>query len=325
VLVRRFGAIRQVIIGPLLTESGTLAAVEGHDTFSGQGSNKTSGSLAVVEGHDTFTGQGSNKTTGSLAATESHDVFAGFSSGVAAILAAVESHDIFSGHGVNNSPALLAAIESHDVFAAAGTSTGGTTGATLSGPTTGILGVISTYTITPNVPYTGLVSLADSSNQGTLEPPVLFFYSTSTSSQKFNYIPNTTGSRNISASGTNSLSILGSPIALSVSYPVATSLVITPPAQSYAGGILGKVGQASQNFTVTPNGLYTGTVSLFDLRDQFGINDDGTFTPSTLTFINSSTPQTFTYTPSSVGNKLILIRPIPGITTTGRILIAVPS
>ena len=72
--------------------------------------------------------------------------------------------------------------------------------------------------------------------------------------------------------------------ALSVS--AATLGTITGPTS-------GAANTASGNFAFTPNGTYTGTITLSDN------GAGGSFTPATLTYSGASTAQTFTYTPAS--------------------------
>jgi Carbohydrate esterase, sialic acid-specific acetylesterase len=66
---------------------------------------------------------------------------------------------------------------------------------------------------------------------------------------------------------------------------VATSYTLIGPTS-------GVLNVASSVFTVTPNGAYTGTITP-------GSTGAGTFAPASLTFTNSSAPQTFTYTPTT--------------------------
>ena len=61
-----------------------------------------------------------------------------------------------------------------------------------------------------------------------------------------------------------------------------------------AGPSSGTVGSASSNFTVTPNGLSTGTIAITP-------SGGGLSTPIVLTFNGSSSPQTFTIDPPSSG------------------------
>ena len=66
-------------------------------------------------------------------------------------------------------------------------------------------------------------------------------------------------------------------------------------AYTFVGPSSGNVGSASTNFTVTPNGPYTGTITLTP-TGGFGLS------PTILTFSNSATPQTFTITPTAAGS-----------------------
>lgn len=66
------------------------------------------------------------------------------------------------------------------------------------------------------------------------------------------------------------------------------------PATNYTftGPTSGTTNSASANFTVTPDGIYTGTISLAS-------TGAGTFSPTSLTWNNSAASQTFTYTATS--------------------------
>ena len=81
----------------------------------------------------------------------------------------------------------------------------------------------------------------------------------------------------------------------------ATSYSLTGPASA-------QVGQASGDYTVTPDGTYTGTITPSDG------GAGGTFTPSSLSFSASQSPQTFTYTPASSGTVSISTISSPGLT-----------
>ena len=81
----------------------------------------------------------------------------------------------------------------------------------------------------------------------------------------------------------------------------ATSYSLTGPASA-------QVGQASGDYTVTPDGTYTGTITPSDN------GAGGTFTPSSLSFSASQSPQTFTYTPASSGTVSISTTSSPGLT-----------
>ncbi len=77
---------------------------------------------------------------------------------------------------------------------------------------------------------------------------------------------------------------------------------------TFTGPSVASVGQVSSNFTVTPNASYTGTITPSDG------GADGTFTPASLTFTNSSASQTFTYTATSTGTTTISVSSSPGLT-----------
>ena len=72
----------------------------------------------------------------------------------------------------------------------------------------------------------------------------------------------------------------------------ATSYTLTGPTASVTGS-------ASSNFTLTPNGVFTGTITPSDG------GGGGTFTPASRTWTASSAAQTFTYTAASNGKHTI--------------------
>lgn len=69
----------------------------------------------------------------------------------------------------------------------------------------------------------------------------------------------------------------------------ATSFIFTGPSS-------GTVDTASGNFTVTPNGAYTGTITP-------ATTGSGTFTPTSLSWSNASDAKTFIYTPASTSGS----------------------
>lgn len=79
---------------------------------------------------------------------------------------------------------------------------------------------------------------------------------------------------------------VSTPISLG-SAPAATGYTLTGPSS-------GTVGVASSNFTVQPNGVYSGTITITP-------SGGGLSTPIVKTFSASSAPQTFTITPTSPG------------------------
>ena len=89
------------------------------------------------------------------------------------------------------------------------------------------------------------------------------------------------------ATGTGSYTgtVTSTPVGPVAAPAAATTYTLTGPTS-------GTVNVASANFTVTPNGLYTGTITPTS-------TGAGTFSPTSLTWSNTSTAQTFTYTPTS--------------------------
>lgn len=174
--------------------------------------------------------------------------------------------------------------------------------ATLTGPTSGTAGVPSTnFTATLEVPaiLAATVTPSDSSAGGTFtptSPSITGATSTAAGSTAatFTYTaPSSKAGSNVSISATAATTtttptVSGSPITYAVANSAATSYTLTGP----SGGV---VGTASTNFSVTPNGLYTGTITITP-------SGGGLTTAISLTFNNSSTPQTFTITPTATGS-----------------------
>lgn len=92
----------------------------------------------------------------------------------------------------------------------------------------------------------------------------------------------------------------------------ATSLIISGPAPTAAlGAIQGKTGTPTGNFTITPNDVWSGVIGLSDWSLQNQTMAGGTFTPSSLSWNGTSTPQTFTYTPARVGTQIMKVTSYP--------------
>ena len=89
------------------------------------------------------------------------------------------------------------------------------------------------------------------------------------------------------ATGTGSYTgtVTSAPVDPVAAAATATTYTLTEPTS-------GTVNVASTNFTGHPNGLYTGTITPHS-------TGSGTFSPTSLTWSNTSTAQTFTYTPTS--------------------------
>ena len=90
--------------------------------------------------------------------------------------------------------------------------------------------------------------------------------------------------------------------------PAATAYTVTAPTPAS-----GLINTASGNFTVQPNGPYTGTITITP-------SGGGLSTPMVLTWANSSAPQTFAITPTVVGTVTLTFTNSParpGLTDIG--------
>ena len=92
------------------------------------------------------------------------------------------------------------------------------------------------------------------------------------------------------AAGNISLSLKAN---IDVSSPVATAFTFTGPSS-------GNINSPTANFTVTPNNSYTGTITV----TPSGTGSAG-LTATVLTFANSSTAQTFNFTPTVAGSIIL--------------------
>ena len=178
---------------------------------------------------------------------------------------------------------------------------------TFSGPDTGFVGVQSSqFYVYTSKSYSGTISLSDSGGGGTFSPSSLTF--SNSTFGIFRYTPNSSGTKSISVSA-QSVVITGSPR----TFTVGTTLTLT------ASNVSGTIGFPITGFTVTPSGPITANVTLSDG------GSGGIFTPSSLTFSNSSTPQTFTYTPSQVGTFYVQISNNSFINEIGSPLLVISS
>ena len=120
---------------------------------------------------------------------------------------------------VNESPGLQAIVDWNK--AVSGTPTPTTT-ATLSGPTSGTVGVATTFNVRlDGTFYTGTVTVSVSPGGGTLTPTSLSWSGTA-QAQAFTYTPSATGSFSISISASPALTIAGSPITYIATTPTPT-------------------------------------------------------------------------------------------------------
>jgi hypothetical protein len=183
--------------------------------------------------------------------------------------------------------------------------------ATLSGPTSGVVYNNLLYTVSLSAPFSGTITLTSSNNQGILTP-LFLYYNNSSAQQSFVFTPTAAGTYSLSISSTSSLIVSGSPISLTVTAQQATSLLLTGPTPTdYVGAVLGNVGGSVGPFTVTPNGLFTGTVNMSDLSVSLGTIAGGSFSPSSISFNSSAAPQSFFYTPASNGIQFIHVDSLP--------------
>ena len=175
------------------------------------------------------------------------------------------------------------------------------TTATLTGPTSGTVGVASTnFTITlDHAAQSGGVSCPVSSSVGgdtvTTSPVVI---ASGQTTGTFTITPSTTGNRNITLGTTTpSLSIAGSPITYN-------STAASPTTATLSGPTSGTDGVASTNFTITlDHAAESGGVSCV-ITDSVG---GDTVTTSPVTIASGQTTGTFTITPSTTGNRSVTL------------------
>ena len=144
---------------------------------------------------------------------------------------------------------------------------------------------ISSFTAIDNIGVTGYLltetsttPIAGSSGWSSSKPTTYIFSSIGT---KTLYAWAKDAAGNVSASLSASVTI---------SYPIASTFTFTGPSS-------GNVNSASAHFTVTPNNLYTGTITL----TPSGTGSAG-ISAKVITFSNSSSAQTFSITPTIAGN-----------------------
>jgi hypothetical protein len=172
-------------------------------------------------------------------------------------------------------------------------------GYTLSGPTSGFVGDPYTYTLTPAAATTNTLTLSDSSGGGAFSPTSLTF-TRSSAPQTFTYTPGLTGTKSLSVTSSTGETVTGSPVSFVVT---SVGYAVTGPTTGYMGNPV--------TYTVTPAGTTTDTITFSDA------SGGGTFSPSSLTFSNSSAAQTFLYTPGSTGTKTITVASADGGTISG--------
>jgi hypothetical protein len=128
----------------------------------------------------------------------------------------------------------------------------------------------------------------------------------------------TVSSHNFAGALLYNLSASANPSVLSGTIPasslwgfIGAAFKSTAVGYSVSGPTSGNVGAASTSFTVTPSATATDTITLSDG------GQGGTFSPASLTFSGSSSPQMFAYTPASAGTKTLTLTSANGGAITG--------
>lgn len=165
---------------------------------------------------------------------------------------------------------------------------GGATGFTLSGPSSGFVGVPVTLSVTPDASVTDVVTLSDSGAGGTFSPSATVTFTSSSATQNPTYTPSATGTKTITATSTAGGTVSGSPLSLSVA---ARGYIVT-------GSSIGFVGN-SVAYTLTPSGVTTDTVTFSDS------SGGGSFSPTSLSWSGTSNAQIVHYTPGTAGTKAL--------------------
>jgi hypothetical protein len=189
------------------------------------------------------------------------------------------------------------------------------------GPVSGITGQALVYTVIPPSNYSGTVIPSASIAGGKFIPQFLA-WNNSSLVQTFIFAPEQPGTYIISLFSNPNISLLNTPITVMINPLPAQSAILTGPQLTQAlGAVKVQIGVPSQVFTVTPNGPYTGIITPSDSNLTLFSLNTGTFNPPFLTFNNSSVPQTFTYTATTMGYKQISISTNPFITVSIPILV----
>ena len=122
-----------------------------------------------------------------------------------------------------------------------------------SGPSTGLVGVPVTLSVSPNSTVTDTVTLSDGGAGGTFSPSATLTFTNSSATQHPTYTPSATGTKTITATSTAGGAVSGSPISLSVA---AISYTLSGASSGFDGVPI--------TLTVTPSGAATNTVTLSD-------------------------------------------------------------
>lgn len=178
---------------------------------------------------------------------------------------------------------------------------GATTTYSLTGPTSGQIGNLNTYTLTPSgTVASDNVTVTATGSAGVLSTNSLIFTSSS-APQSFTFRPTAAGTATLTLSSGDSYVISGSPLNINVS---STQYTLSGPSTGAANATL--------TYTLTPAGtVVSDTVSIA----VAGVA--GTLSTNSLHFTSSSAPQTFTFTPSATGTATITLTSTDGGSISG--------
>jgi len=169
---------------------------------------------------------------------------------------------------------------------------------TLAGPTSGVTDVTSgDFSVSSDLPISTSITVTPNDNGagGTFSPTSVIISST-TPTATFTYTSSSTGSKTISVTNDGGLNNPTSITHVVILNIPATEVILSGPTS-------GSIEVASTNFTVSANGIITGNLTVTPNDNGAG----GTFSPTSV-IISSTTPTaTFTYTPSSIGIKIISV------------------
>lgn len=183
---------------------------------------------------------------------------------------------------------------------------------TFAGPAAGTTGHVATFAVTPDGKYTGVITVTITPADPGITSPVTLTFADSSATQSFSITPTVAQTLTLAATSSPALT-----------NPAPLSFVVSPapppPATSYtlvgpAGGVVGQ----PATFTVTPNGTYTGSVSI-----AITPADGGITSPVVLTWTASATPQTFVLTPSEVHSLILTAASSPTLTNPAPVTYAV--
>lgn len=182
-----------------------------------------------------------------------------------------------------------------------------TSTATLTGPTTGTVGVASTnftVTLSTTAGTTTTITPSDSGGGGTFTPTTVSI-AAGAATGTFTYTAGSAGAKSISITSTNGYTPAGSPITFTASAPSsATTVTLSGPSSGSVG--------VGQTLTATLNGTLGASCSV-----TFADTLSGTFSPNPVVIAAGSTSGTTTFTPSVTGSHSISITNGSSLTNTG--------